>query len=751
MDKNKRRRIARELWPKVKPQKAEVLEHSSGLRFMRIGRNIAFDRSQMSDEAVELEAAARKDYALALPRLVAEEATSIATLLTKVPTLAALANLGVAAYLRDMENYRESESAWLSFHVEWPTRLLLSLPEPLDVEWEPGAFQDVIDSCVRLHSYLQSLPYSEYIRLRHDEPTAKDDVIAAHRLHQLNIRSLAYHHQTREWLLRLFKPFDADVMKLLGFSIEQAISYVQQMDELVNERVRQWMGRHRMLTSERGIPSGVPGEHWSSDQLAAFNQLSCQMSMELVQVVSFRPDELSPAESANAFLDQFSLGFGMAAAGRPRPSMEILHHPMVRTGDGSYIRHIPLLIDAIRPNLEAEIKRGSGWPTYEEHRGRSLEDAAAVHWSTAMPRARVYRNLEYVLEDGSPAELDILCVIDRVLVLCECKSGALQPRAGQGTMLRSLRRLLGKAHRQALRARDHITTGSGEFHTDDGESITFKIDDFDHVFLVLVTLDDVSAFTTNMAQALGARIFADGQIPWAVSITDLEIMAELAELNVVLPHYLIRRTRMASHRQLHAIEEMDWFMHYLKDGLWFDDDLESLAPTALLSFTDSLDAYYYSKFGERSPSPKPCLELSGGYRDLLSDVETSTRPGWLEAALLLIDVSTVMQRAILSWIKDLRKYKAEAGRAARVADYVVAVYEQPAEMGSLRIGMMEYLAAHMAMLDVSKGVVIGIDSREQYIRPIIGYIDARHRRLPNKSEAEFYLSKFRRTELTPND
>jgi len=89
-------------------------------------------------------------------------------------------------------------------------------------------------------------------------------------------------------------------------------------------------------------------------------------------------------------------------------------------------------------------------------------------------------------------------------------------------------------------------------------------------------------------------------------VADFETITDLVDLNVLLPDYIMRRARLAKWEKFTAIEEMDWFMHYFTEGLWFADDLSQVGPTNLLSFTQPLDDYYMYVYGPRTkPAARP--------------------------------------------------------------------------------------------------------------------------------------------------
>lgn len=388
------------------------------------------------------------------------------------------------------------------------------------------------------------------------------------------------------------------------------------------------------------------------------------------------------------------------------------------------------------------------WQKYEANRSDQLEAAAAGLWEKAIPAATVDRNLRYETQDGANGELDIMCRVDRTLVLCECKAGSLKFPTKQSRMLRSLKRILGKAHEQGIRAREHIQLGSGEFRRPDGETICIDASDYDRVILCVVTLDDATAFTTTMAHAVSAGVFAARDLPWVVSVTDLEIIADIAEFNLTVPHYLLRRARIAPLEKFSAIEELDWFMHYLEDGLWFADDLEQARGVNLMSFTQGLDEYYMYQFGERQkPAPRPKWYVKKAYKEVLGTVESSRRSGWLEAALMLANVDTPTQDLVLKYLRELRRKPYPTGRVLVVDDYIIAIYSERAKPGLLGLAMREYVKARMVTRGLRRAVVIGIDPTIPGVQPLVGYVDDRFDEMPSTSAAAKYLSRFDSKEL----
>ncbi len=69
-------------------------------------------------------------------------------------------------------------------------------------------------------------------------------------------------------------------------------------------------------------------------------------------------------------------------------------------------------------------------------------------------------------------------------------------------------------------------------------------------------------------------------------------------------HNVRQTTVDAAVEESSYIEEMDWFMNYLKDGLYFAENLDDFPEVMLGSFADDVDNYYLYKQGLLSDRPR---------------------------------------------------------------------------------------------------------------------------------------------------
>ena len=129
---------------------------------------------------------------------------------------------------------------------------------------------------------------------------------------------------------------------------------------------------------------------------------------------------------------------------------------------------------------------------------------------------------------------------------------------------------------------------------------------------------------------------------WALSLFELELISDLAEYAAMLIHFLRRRARLNVLKRVRASDELDWWMHYLERGLYFDRNFDgSDAPDviSLMSMTDPIDAYYLWKRGDRTkPAPKPRQKLKRDLRALLDTLHDHGRSGYIETSVALLDL-----------------------------------------------------------------------------------------------------------------
>jgi hypothetical protein len=157
---------------------------------------------------------------------------------------------------------------------------------------------------------------------------------------------------------------------------------------------------------------------------------------------------------------------------------------------------------------------------------------------------------------------------------------------------------------------------------------------------VIVCLDDVTVWSTHSHELQDIGVLPRNRaIPWILSLADLMAVTDLLQ-GAQLLQYITRRLRLEAHGKIVAHDELDWVGYYIDRGLFFEGMFDGPnAPDVyrLLSFTEPIDAWYFTREGLRTvPAPKPEQELPPNVDALVQRLERDRPVHWTVAAMALL-------------------------------------------------------------------------------------------------------------------
>jgi hypothetical protein len=544
-------------------------------------------------------------------------------------------------------------------------------------------------------------------------------------MHRLVVSSFTYEWQERATLRELFGPFDEQLSEALGFTVAQALDLFEALGNLVQEGAAERGARAResaakMRAAVASVRAGGDvGEELFPEFAAQLAQLPARdaerwidsaaiswMGFGLGRDASLTAAELADAagtsvEVASAFLDAFAVDFGARedqerwaqdpakAVGSEMETMR--RRPILHDGEGSYLpAGIDTVFYGIRDVLTDGLKNTKDWNRFDRRRSEILERRAVAALDSALQADWSHGGITYRYVDDrgkeQEGEADGVLRAGTVLVLVESKAGGLAPsarRAAPARLERGLKDLVVEAHDQLGRSYAALVEGRATKITDaDGKPLQLDLDGVNRTLRIAVSLEDLSPVAPAIWQLQEAGLLStDERAPWVVGVHELELICELSESPGQLVHYVLRRQR-ANRQHLWAMDEMDFFMKYLDDGLFFEDEEVEKRDVSIHSHTDRLDEYLYGEQGIRPKAKRPKQKIDNATRELLGQIASTGSAAAIEAQVMILEMSTESRKQVSAGMRKLARMTRADGQPHDLTllfegDFAVTIHSVP--------------------------------------------------------------------------
>ena len=500
----------------------------------------------------------------------------------------------------------------------------------------------------------------------------------------LFVRYPGFHQHLEVVLEGIDAELHHDLREPLGWNLQDAVRLAHAAVELFDDRLNAAAD-----TARHTLQENVPDDLDEVERLRWQYGIAWWLQTEIQSVATFTPAELADraqidVDRARAFLSSATSPWGSCAEDRyllPHSTPPIGRRPVLDVGDGRYFLPLPQgLLWAVRPLVEDLLKPDGSdegrtwWQRYEEARSKFAEAHAVSLLAKVLPHAGAFHSLAYPwVKDGQPvqAELDGLLIADDLAVLVEVKAGEMsQPgRRGAPSMAEDLRKLIGDPHEQALRARAYMqSTDEVDFSLDARRGVRIHSGQLSDFIMVTVTLDALDVFTATLYRLTDLGVIGGRDLPWAVSLLDLAVIAEAIEFPAQFIHFLRRRTRLNELAFVMAHDELDWFGQYLSEGLYFEhllappDSDEAQPLFNYFGYSDALEPHFLwdERSGEERP-PLPRQAMPDGMRSLLLELEEAQHQGYLTISSALLDLSSDARGRLFAGIAEATDRTREDG------------------------------------------------------------------------------------------
>ena len=401
--------------------------------------------------------------------------------------------------------------------------------------------------------------------------------------------------------------------------------------------------------------------------------------------------------TVRAILNQFSIAANGGTAQDLVTSLIRGRNPMagkaILRRDNSYL----VLPGAIAPGevrrtCESQLKPPCpSWTSYDRQRKAGSEELTTKAIAQLTHgHGRRWANLEYraptsnkpgvdlsaqstTSGDAELVESDLLLVLDGVALCVEVKAGDVRSRTRQGGLLQltgDLEKTIKEAGDQADRLRSLITTHHCLWLKG---GIWLDLSDVEEVHCIAVTVDDFGPVLLMMEQLVRAGTLTQTELPWIVGLHDLLVTADVLDEPSQFLTYLRRRTNRDASLWVTAADELDVLMWFVGGDFYFQADpdrLFALRPqdrpptakqrrtyseqgrTAVGTFTDDLDAWYYWQEGSSSVEAEcPRRQMDPALRAICDQLRQVQHEGWYRTGSDLDGLSAQAQRQLADAIR----------------------------------------------------------------------------------------------------
>ena len=642
---------------------------AGGITFVRDGENIYARDSRSADEHREFLTVVREQM---LPRLRGERQQlrdRLGEILEQADPVDLLARASFWYLPIDPDTYKEWKSDRGSAHIEYLALQVLpnsadepQAADPVDAASLTGEVIHLVRELFAVESQLLTFGQAQDPR-NLDDPARQYQ--ARTRLESMSVRGSGYAEHMRAILLGTLGQFDTDCERLLGFTARQALDMTMAIVSVVEDRLQpiaqeaqeaqQVMLQQLPRQRRKGLPGPVP------DWIVALKPTEAKRWIGMItrmwafadarNLATVTPAEIAASsgtteENARAFLEAFTClptAYNGTYHRLPVGAHPLTDRPVLRVQGGGYMLPVPSsMIEALRPRMEDLLQQAdtNAWERYAKRRADYVEEEAVRRLAAALPGANGSTALKWK-SASDESDLDGFVAVDDFALRIQGKAGRLHAPTRRGAperMKQNLSELIKEAARQhtaLAEALDHEgaeAIGLGD-HREALEDAPFQIE-------IIVSLDEMTVWSTHSHELQQIDVLPRGRpIPWVLSLADLMAVTDLLQ-GAQLLHYITRRLRLEAIGKIVAHDELDWVGYYIDRGLYFEDVFDgdgAVGEFRLLSFTEPIDAWYFTREGMRTvPAPKPAQVIPPHVAAMIRRLERERPAHWTIGAMAML-------------------------------------------------------------------------------------------------------------------
>lgn len=309
--------------------------------------------------------------------------------------------------------------------------------------------------------------------------------------------------------------------------------------------------------------------------------------------------------------------------------------------------------------------------TFKAGQGRWLEREVAQRLRQVFGSDAVFVNPKKAGKNRDELS-DVLVLYDRNILIVQCKSKGLRHEARTGAdfdaLISDVRRAVVNAFDQCLAARDYLSASEepAVILLQDRE-VRIPPELVTGVYLLTVTPVPLHFLATRLANNESVRdLFPGNEFPWALSLPDLDTLADVLGTPARFLHYARQRIQVErAPFSMHG-DEMDLLGLYLAGHLNTDSPkFEGYDGVMIAGLSGKVDEYVWKKHDEGLAVDPPQPPMSPEFADLVGDVVATGCLGATDCAITLLDHSGNTRKQLLDGIAEAKNRVRQNGKMQR--------------------------------------------------------------------------------------
>jgi len=441
--------------------------------------------------------------------------------------------------------------------------------------------------------------------------------------HFLFMKGSAYpqhHQQIAEELFSNINP----ILSRKGFTIEEYFSTLNEIDKQISSNFSIYFGflakikeEHRLLNEfvENSIKEGKSSQEIEDEYEQRMLKIRSALKhdhekFEEIDSLKCLYEIKLNAKINTILFESMSLDFGSNKNWiSPFDISDTPLKPLIKVENKYYCCMEQHLIRNVIPIVETFLLE-SELNEYGKIKGDYYESKTLQLIHKILPGAYIYPKLEY----PKRTELDGLVIHKDNLFLIEIKGKKRRCIACAKDILKmtkeDVQEHINKTFDQSKRALEYIKNNTEAKFTckEKNTNVLIREKDFKNIFLLNVTADSFSEFTTNLRvlKSWDPKLIEGNIYPWNVNIYDLLVITDLLENENDFVEYVSERVRIETEKDIVAMDELDYLGYYLQNGsLSKEMDIESRQIPQIVGYTEDIDRWYSYQRGEVDFAKKP--------------------------------------------------------------------------------------------------------------------------------------------------